>query len=109
MGVALRTQPTGGSDQDYYLRQLRDWTLSAVIEPMSPRSMDLSVRLCGWTLARARPCRRPNRDIGVPRQPAKFDDAIADFAETYVDQNERDHASLAAAVVDGRVAAESGV
>jgi hypothetical protein len=33
---------------------------------------------------------------------AKFDNAIADFAETYADQNERDHAALAAAVADGR-------
>ena len=40
---------------------------------------------------------------------AKFDNAIADFAETYADQNERDHAALAAAVADGRVEAQSGV
>jgi hypothetical protein len=38
-----------------------------------------------------------------------FDTAVADFAETYADQNERDHAALAAAVADGRVEAQSGV
>jgi hypothetical protein len=40
---------------------------------------------------------------------AKFDNAIADFAETYADQNERDYADLAAAVKEGRVEAETGV
>ena len=33
----------------------------------------------------------------------KFDEAIADFAETYADQNERDYASFQAAVKDGKV------
>jgi Uncharacterized protein conserved in bacteria (DUF2252) len=36
---------------------------------------------------------------------AKFDHAIAAFAETYADQNERDHATLQAAVKDGRAEA----
>jgi molybdate-binding protein len=39
----------------------------------------------------------------------KFDSAIADFAETYADQNERDHAALASAVAAGRVEAQVGV
>ena len=38
-----------------------------------------------------------------------FDIAVTDFAQTYADQNERDHAALAAAVADGRVEAQSGV
>ena len=33
---------------------------------------------------------------------AKFAQAIADFAEAYADQNERDYAALQAAVKDGR-------
>jgi hypothetical protein len=32
----LRARPTGGRDEDYYLRQLRDWKVSAVIEEMRP-------------------------------------------------------------------------
>jgi Uncharacterized protein conserved in bacteria (DUF2252) len=39
----------------------------------------------------------------------EFDNAVADFAETYADQNERDHAALAAAVTEGRIQAQSGV
>ena len=34
---------------------------------------------------------------------SKFDEAIADFAETYADQNERDYAALRNAVKDGKV------
>jgi uncharacterized protein (DUF2252 family) len=49
----LRTQSPDGGDEDYYLRQLRDWKLSAEIELMRPESMALYARLCGWTLARA--------------------------------------------------------
>lgn len=39
----------------------------------------------------------------------KLENAIADFAETYADQNGRDHAALAAAVTAGRVQAQSGM
>jgi hypothetical protein len=38
-----------------------------------------------------------------------FDRAIAAFAETYADQNERDHAALEEAARAGRIAAEPGV
>ncbi|MGP7996053.1 MAG: DUF2252 family protein [Streptosporangiaceae bacterium] len=40
---------------------------------------------------------------------AKFDQAIADFAETYADQNEPDYAALQAAVKDGRVVGTSEI
>jgi hypothetical protein len=33
---------------------------------------------------------------------------VADFAETYADQTERDHATLADAVASGRVQAQTG-
>jgi uncharacterized protein (DUF2252 family) len=106
----LRARPTGGTDQDYYLRQLRDWKLSVEIEQMNPRSLDVYARLCGWTLARAHA--RSGDRIAISAylgNSAKFDNAIADFAETYADQNQRDHAALAAAVAAGRVQAQSGV
>ena len=63
----LRAQPTGGRDEDYYLRQLRDWKLSAEIEQMGPRSMDF-VCPAVWLDARPRPRRRPNRHLGVRRR-----------------------------------------
>ena len=39
----------------------------------------------------------------------KFDQAIADFAETYADQNERDYAALQAAVKDGTAEATTEI
>ena len=36
-----------------------------------------------------------------------FDGAIADFAEAYADQNERDYKAFTAAIADGRIAAQS--
>ena len=38
-----------------------------------------------------------------------FDRALASFAETYADQNERDYTSLKHAVESGRVTAETGL
>jgi hypothetical protein len=37
-----------------------------------------------------------------------FDEAIADFASAYADQNERDYAALRAAIETGRVQAITG-
>jgi hypothetical protein len=70
----------------------------------------LYARLCGWTLARAHA--RSGDRIAIAAYlggSTRFDNAVADFAETYADQNERDHAALQAAVADGRVQAQSGV
>jgi len=77
---------------------------------MTPHSLEVYARLCGWTLARAHA--RSGDRIAIAAylgNSAKFDNAIADFAETYADQNERDHAALQAAVTAGRVTAQSGV
>jgi uncharacterized protein (DUF2252 family) len=106
----LCARPIGEDQEDYYVRQLRDWKMSAVIDEMSSRSMDMYARLCGWTLARAHA--RAGDRIAISAylgKSARFDNAIADFAEAYADQNERDHAALAAAVAEGRVEAQSGV
>jgi hypothetical protein len=35
--------------------------------------------------------------------------AVQEFAESYADQNERDHQALVAAIASGRVTAEAGV
>jgi uncharacterized protein (DUF2252 family) len=106
------TRVTGpdGVDRDYYIRQLRDWKFSVPIEQMIPAGMTVYARLCGWTLARAH-ARSGDRIAlaaylgGSP----KFDQAIADFAETYADQNERDYAALQAAVKDGKAEATTEI
>jgi uncharacterized protein (DUF2252 family) len=107
----LRARGTaGGRYTDYYLRQLRDWKMSAVIEEMIPVGMQVYAQLCGWTLARAHA--RAGDRIAIAAylgNSDKFDNAIADFAEAYADQNERDYAAIAGAVAAGKVEAQSGV
>jgi hypothetical protein len=99
-----------GVDRDFYVRQLKDWKFSAPIEQMRPPGMTVYARLCGWTLARAHA--RSGDRIALAAylgNSATFDQAIADFAETYADQNERDHAALHAAVKDGKAEATTEI
>jgi uncharacterized protein (DUF2252 family) len=106
----LHAKPTGEAEQDYYIRQLRDWKFSPLIEEMPPRALELYARLCGWTLARAHARSRDRIAISAYLgNSTKFDNALAAFAESYADQNERDHAALAAAVAAGQVEAQSGM
>jgi uncharacterized protein (DUF2252 family) len=99
-----------GVDRDYYLRQLRDWKFSMPIERMIPSGLRVYAGVCGWTLARAHA--RSGDRIALAAYlggSGKFDNAVAEFAETYADQNERDYADLAAAVASGRAQARSGL
>ena len=71
---------------------------------MIPSGMGIYARQCGWTLARAHA--RSGDRVALAAYlggSGTFDEAIADFAETYADQNERDYAALQAAVKDGTV------
>ena len=98
-----------GQPRDYYFRQLKDWKGSAVIEGMSDRAMAVYGVMCGWTLARAHA--RSGDRIAIAAYLGKsdsFDRALASFAETYADQNERDYATLRAAVDNGRLRADVG-
>jgi uncharacterized protein (DUF2252 family) len=91
-----------GVGRDFYVRQLKDWKLSAPIEQMIPSGMNVYAGICGWTLARAHA--RSGDRVALAAYlggSAKFDHAIAAFAESYADQNERDHSALQAAVKDG--------
>jgi uncharacterized protein (DUF2252 family) len=99
-----------GLPHDYYLRQLRDWKGSVDVERMSPVGMRLYARLCGWTLARAHA--RSGDRVAIAAYLGRketFDEALADFAVAYADQNERDHAALEGAVETGRITAVHGL
>ena len=96
-----------GQQRDFYIRQLRDWKFSIPIEIMVPRGMRMYGQLCGWTLARAHA--RSGDRIAIAAYLGgsdAFDQAITRFAGAYADQNERDYASLTAAVASGRITAE---
>jgi uncharacterized protein (DUF2252 family) len=98
-----------GIDEHYYVRQLRDWKVSVDLEEMRPESMNIYGRLCGWTLARAHARTGDRHAIAAYLGKSHaFAHAIGQFAEAYADQNERDHAALAGAVENGRIAADDG-
>ena len=110
LGWTRITNPEDGIDRDFYVRQLKDWKFSVPIEVMLPPGMTVYARLCGWTLARAHA--RSGDRIALAAYLGgsdKFDQAIADFAETYADQNELDYAALQAAVKDGKAEATTEI
>jgi uncharacterized protein (DUF2252 family) len=97
-------------ERDFYARQLRDWKGSAEIEKMIPEGMALYGQMCGWTLARAHA--RSGDRVAIAAHLGSndtFDRALAEFAEAYADQNERDYNALVDAVRSGRVTAETGL
>ncbi|MGO8728162.1 MAG: DUF2252 family protein, partial [Streptosporangiaceae bacterium] len=99
-----------GRQRDFYVRQLRDWKFSVDIENILPSGMRLYGELCGWTLARAHA--RSGDRIAIAAYLGGsdiFDQAIAQFADAYADQNERDHQALVDAVASGRITAERGL
>jgi hypothetical protein len=99
-----------GVPRDFYIRQLRDWKGSADPDQMVPQGMAAYARLCGWTLARAHARSGDRIAIAAYLGSSKtFDNAIASFAETYADQNQRDYDALVQAASVGRIVAESGL
>jgi uncharacterized protein (DUF2252 family) len=99
-----------GQTRDFYVRQLRDWKLSVDIAAMIPRGLRLYGELCGLTLARAHA--RSGDEIAIAAYMGAsdvFDNAIADFAAAYADQNEQDFQAFTAAIASGRLVAERGV
>ncbi|WP_233573800.1 DUF2252 domain-containing protein [Amycolatopsis panacis] len=99
-----------GVNRDFYVRQLKDWKFSFPIEQAIPSGLRVYAGLCGWTLARAHA--RSGDRIALAAYldgSDAFDHAIADFAETYADQNERDYAAFGAAVKAGKVEAATEI
>ncbi len=99
-----------GRVRDFYVRQLRDWKGSAVVETMDARTLAVYGALCGWTLARAH-ARTGDRIAiaGYLENGAGFDQALVEFAERYADRNERDFGRLTEAAAAGRIAVQSGL
>ena len=85
--------------RDFYVRQLWDGKRSVEVETLPPEGLEAYARLCGWTLARAHARSGDRVAIGAYLGGGtRFDDAMAEFAARYADQNERDHAALLEAI-----------
>jgi uncharacterized protein (DUF2252 family) len=97
----------GGEQRDFYVRQLWDWKRSAEVERLKLRGFEVYAQICGWTLARAHARSGDRIAIGAYLGGGdSFEEAIAEFAENYADQSERDHAALVEAIDAGRIEAE---
>jgi uncharacterized protein (DUF2252 family) len=99
-----------GVERDFYFRQFRDWKGSVEIDTLLPLGLAIYARLCGWTLARAHA--RSGDRIAIASYLGKstvFDEAIAEFAVKYADQNQRDYEVMQAAVKEGRIEAQAGL
>jgi uncharacterized protein (DUF2252 family) len=97
-----------GHERDFYIRQLRDW--KGIAEPalMAPHLMAAFGEVCGTTLARAHARSGDRIAIGAYLGGGDvFDRAMVRFAESYADQNERDHQALCDSVKAGRVSAQA--
>jgi uncharacterized protein (DUF2252 family) len=97
---------TGVDGRHYFLRQLRDLKLSAIIEDWDAMRLRTYARLCAWALARAH-ARSGDaaRIAGYMGSGGTMDDAICEFAVEYADQNRKDWRAFVTAAREGRIAA----
>jgi uncharacterized protein (DUF2252 family) len=102
------TAPDSG--RHYYVRQLQDMKGSFRVETMPAEELVAYARLCGRTLARSHARSGDAAAIsGYLGSSDTFERAVAAFARSYADQNERDHALFVAAAASGRINAAFGV
>jgi uncharacterized protein (DUF2252 family) len=108
LGWTHVTADVDGRHRDYYVRQLWDAKGSARLEEMTSGELHVYLELCGWTLARAHARSGDRRQIAdYLGKGDRFDRAIAEFADAYVQVNAGDHEALVAAVASGRLQADT--
>jgi uncharacterized protein (DUF2252 family) len=103
-----RSPGLDGVERDFYMRQLWDGKISPDYVTMSSDAFGTYAEVCGWTLARGH-ARSGDRIAigGYLGSSETFDNAIADFAAAYTDQNQRDYEATKEAVDSGRLAASA--
>ena len=106
----LRTVGLDGRQRDFYIRQLWDGKVGVDPAAITPATLAVYGRICGWTLARAHA--RSGDRIAIASYlgaAPTFDTAIGNFAVAYADQNERDYEKFLKAVKGGTLMAEAGI
>ena len=99
----------GPGGRDFYFRQLWDMKGSVDVATLRLPGLAFYGGLCARVLARAHA--RSGDAVAIASYLGSsdtFDGAIADFAEAYADQNERDYAAFQAAIAEGRLTAVAG-
>jgi uncharacterized protein (DUF2252 family) len=96
--------------RDFYVRQLRDTKVKLNTEDWGNKQLVSMGELTGAVLARAHARSGDSAVIsGYMGETDEFDLALADFAISYCNQVEKDHASLVAAIKSGRIKADPSV
>jgi uncharacterized protein (DUF2252 family) len=106
----IRGPVVDGTSRDFYVRQMWDWKVSPDFERATAASLAVMGEACGWTLARAHA--RSGDRVAIAAYLGggdTFDRAMADFAETYADQNQSDYDLVSDAARTGRIDAASVV
>ena len=96
----------GALGRHFFIRQLRDTKISPLVETFGRPEMGISATWCGKALALAH-ARSGHAAMlsGYMGKSDALDGAMADFAFSYADQNEKDYAAFARAVRKGKVKA----
>ena len=96
----------GVNGRDFYVRQLRDVKISAVIEDWDTGMMRQYGRMCAHALARAHARTGDAAMIaGYMGTGHTFDDAIGEFAVEYAAQARSDYRTFITAIREGRIQA----
>lgn len=93
-------------DRHYFVRQMKNLKAAMPIEWLTGEPFEFWGWICGALLARAHA--RTGDIARIAGYIGKSDvlaSALAEFAESYGDQTERDHAALLAAIKEGRITA----
>ena len=94
----------GREGRHFYLRQLHDMKIKMLVELFTPTVMVQYAEYCGWALARAHArAGQPSLIAGYLGKGNQFDEALADFATAYAEQNEQDYKALVRAAQKGRI------
>jgi uncharacterized protein (DUF2252 family) len=94
--------------RDYMVRQMKNLKASIPVEFLTGASFNFYAWACGAILARAHArTGDPARIAGYCGNSKVLDEALAEWAESYGDQTERDHETLVAAIKRGEIKAHT--
>jgi uncharacterized protein (DUF2252 family) len=94
--------------RDYYVRQMKDLKASIPVEWLTGSSFNFYAWACGAILARAHSrTGDPARIAGYCGKSTVLDEVLAEWAESYGDQTERDHRLLVDAIRKGQIKAKA--
>ena len=94
-------------DHHFYVRQLRDMKTNLDLDFLQGQVLLNFADMCGWALARghAKSGQAPQLS-GYAGKSDQLDEAMADFAQAYADQSEKDYALFQRAIAAGRIPIE---